>query len=109
MDLIEGETITVLRKGIADWAGDGANEFSESHQISGVIVEQENMSARKMGRDDFEVSGHLYLPLGSDITATDRIERANGDLLQVRGKPYEYDYGLASGIAVKFREVNGHG
>lgn len=109
MELIEGETLTVLRKGIADWAGDGANEFSFSHTIDDVIVEHENMSAEKMGRDDFVVNGHIYLPLGSDILATDRVERANGDLLQIRGKPYEYDYGLASGVAVKFREVNGGG
>lgn len=107
MEILEGETITVLRKGIRDWAGDGANEFSFSHHIDGVLVEHRGMSAQKQGRDDFEIDGYLYLPLGSDIQATDRIERGDGSLLQVRGKPYSYDYGLASGIAVKFREVNG--
>lgn len=107
MELIEGETLSVLRKGIADWAGDGANEFSLHHTIDGAIVEHENMSAEKMGRDDFVVAGHIYLPIGSDILATDRVEREDGSLLQVRGKPYSYDYGLVSGIAVKFREVNG--
>ena len=107
MELIEGETISVLRKGVRDWAGDGAQEFGFSHRIRGVIVEEVSQSAEKMGRDDFRNEGRMYLPMGADICATDRIERENGSLLQVRGKPYSYDYGLASGVSVRFREVNG--
>lgn len=109
LDLIEGETLTVLRKGARDDYGDAVtDDFVESHTIDDAIVEHENMSTSMDNgdrQDRVTITGHIYVPLGSDVLPTDLIERANGDRLKILGKPFEYDFGLASGVAFKFREV----
>lgn len=112
MELLEGVTVNVLRKGKADWAGDkSGGEYDFHHSIDGVLIQAHSSSADKTGTDEFVLDGEMYMPLGSDVLATDRVEIPAANTLtgwatvQVRGRPYSYDYGLVSGVAVKFREV----
>ena len=104
------QTITVLRKGATqDWAGDfagGTNEFSESHKIEHVRVEYGAMSGEKFREDSTRSSGTLYMPMGSDLKASDKVELENGDRLNVFGKPWTYNLGLIRGTAVRFREFD---
>lgn len=109
MDLIEGETVTVLRQGDVDDFGDpiAGDEFTESHTVSGVVFSHDTMDSTSANLKDWSVDGKVYMPYGADVKPTDRIERANGDLVRVIGKPQPYEFGLASGVVFKYREVSG--
>lgn len=102
------QTITVLRKATRDWAGDavGPDEFTESHTIGHVRVEYGAMSAEKFREDSTRSSGTLYMPMGADVKASDKVELENGDRLNIFGKPWTYDLGLVRGTAVRFREFD---
>lgn len=121
MELVYGETITVLRRGGRDEFGDplGSDDYTESHTIDDVIFNHTKMGSndnRYMPSsptgghlEDWVTEGNMYLPLGSDILPTDRFIRENGELGRVYGKPTSYSFGLASGIALMYRQVSGSG
>lgn len=114
MQLLEGVTVNVLRKGATDIWGDGesgAGEYGLHHTIDGVLVQADSESADNTGRNDYLISGQMYMPLGSDVLATDQVQIPAANTItgwatvKVQGRPYSYDYGLVSGVAVRFREV----
>jgi len=109
MDLVEdgGETVSILRKGVSDWAGD-SGEFDFSHKVYNVLFEHDsNVYTSRDRREDSVTNGKVYMPLGSDVKSTDRIERADGSIVRVIGRPVPYNFGLVSGIGFRYREVSG--
>lgn len=114
MPLMQGRgnsTITVLRKGGRDAFGDPiGDEFAESHQIHNVLIEWQQTNSDFDRREEAHLSGIMYMPLGSDVCATDQVEFPELDGAQplrvaVDGKPYSYDFALIRGKAVRFRVV----
>lgn len=112
MDLLFDESagaqsITVLRKGTTDWQGDpvGPEEFGESHTIENVIIDHQSTTADKNRKDQYTVNGVFYMPMGSDILPTDRVELPDGSIAAVFGKPFKVALGMVEGVAVRFREV----
>lgn len=104
LDLLEGETVSILSKQQADWAGDG--EFTFSHTVEDVLFEDVSMSSDNDRRDDYVVTGYVYMPLGSIVSATDRIEREGGQIVRILGRPRPVELGLVSGIKFRYQEVN---
>lgn len=119
LDLLDGETVKILVKAATDWAGDyipGPDDdtpdragFTFSHYVDDVLFADGSMDTDNDRRDDFEVTGQVYMPLGSVVSATDRIERADGTIVRILGRPKPVELGLVSGIVFRFREVNGGG
>lgn len=113
MQLLEGKTVNVLRQGEKNWAGDGADgdDHDFHHSIEGVLVQWDSGSSDSTGRDQFVMQGSMYMPLGSDVLATDRVEVPADNTItgwatvRIQGRPVSYDYGLVSGVAVRFKEV----
>lgn len=112
MRLLEGVTVNVLRKGSTDWAGDNPDgEYGFSHSIDGVLIQSNSSSSEATGTDQYIIQGEMYLPLGSDVLPTDRVEFPAANTItgwataRIYGRPFSYDYGLVSGVAVRFREV----
>lgn len=113
MQLLQGVTVRILRKQPSDIWGDASsgNEFEQSHEIDGVLIQADSGTGDHTGRDDYLMQGQMYMPLGSDVLPTDQIEIPASNTItgwatvKVYGRPYSYDYGLASGMAVRFREV----
>lgn len=100
------DTIIVLRRGPRNWKGDldPGNEFEESHKIHGVLVQRNGGETDAFLKDSVETSGFLFMPMGSDVKATDQVEiEATGERLVIYGKPFTYNTGVIRGTAVKFR------
>lgn len=73
-DSVNMETVTVVRPGGRDRHGDptGATE----HTIAGVLVAPAGSSEDVSSGEQLADRWDLYLPVGSDIVATDRVRRA---------------------------------
>lgn len=102
-----GQMIQVLRRGPRDREGDA--QFEESHEIGPCGVEWGSTDDPATGdRREVSVSnGVLYAPVGSDATATDRLE-IDGRLCRVVGKPFVQRFGAtarATNLTIRFQEV----
>ncbi|ASN69186.1 hypothetical protein 7S3_8 [uncultured Caudovirales phage] len=102
-----GQMIQVLRRGPRDREGDA--QFEESHEIGPCGVEwdaTDDISASER-REGSVSNGRLLAPIGSDATATDRLE-VEGRLCRVVGKPFVQQFGRsrrATNLTIRFQEV----
>lgn len=102
-----GQMIQVLRRGPRDREGDA--QFEESHLVGPCGVEWGSTDDPAMSdrREVSVSSGVLFAPVGSDATATDRLE-IDGRLCRVVGKPFVQRFGgtaRATNLTIRFQEV----
>lgn len=117
MDLLsdDAETVSVLVKRQSDWAGDpitsgsglDRGDYTFSHYVDDVLFADGSMGSDNDRRDDYVVTGQVFMPVGSVVSAADRIERADGTIVRILGRPKPVNMGLVSGIVFRFQEVNG--
>ena len=104
-----GETVTVLRAGTRDWAGDRSAEFEPDHTIDGCAITWVSTDEVTDRRESVLSEVDLECPAGADILPTDRVELPDGGLYRVVGKPARWHSpftGWEPGVVVRLRGVS---
>lgn len=114
MDFAHGETVTILRAGsTTDRYSNTVTDWTTPTEtvISGcAFAPRTTEEDRGNYRQAVIVGLTMYAPPGSDITAADRVRRANDDVFEIEGMPGEWVSpftGWQAGIEVALRKVEG--
>lgn len=101
-----GESVTVLRRVSGkDIHGDPIGNDA-SHIIDDVLIQWDSTNEYSEYRETSRISGTFYMPIGSDILASDQVELYEGEIVQVQGKPMPWRLeGWEPGVVVRFRKV----
>lgn len=103
-----GETVTVLRAGTRDWAGDRSTEFLPDHTIDGCGINWVSTDEAADRRETVLSDVELICPAGVDVLPTDRVELPDGNLYRVVGKPARWHSpftGWEPGVVVRLKGV----
>lgn len=85
IEVVEGETWTVFRRGPRDIHGDA--EFAELGDVGDCVFDEEPPVELNERREAVVDRGNLYAPKAADILAIDRLRSPDGVMYRVIGGP----------------------
>jgi hypothetical protein len=89
MDVVAGQTVTVLRDPAKDETGDPVGPPA-GHTIGNCVFWWNQVSENSDRRETATATGNLAVPRGSDITFTDRVRLEDNSIWSVIG-PSQWD------------------
>lgn len=85
IEVVEGETWTVFRRGPRDRSGD--SPFVELGDIEDCVFDEEPPTELGGAREAAAYGGKLYVPKSADVLATDKLRGPDGIMYRVIGGP----------------------